>query len=92
MLHLIEKGTKDDIFNVGFEQTLTLQEFIHALSTELGTEVQYASTDPESFNLFPSVTRGGVDVTKIKETGFVPTPFNEAIHVNYIRFKCFGLI
>ena len=81
IFHLIEKGIQDQVYNVGFDNTLTLQELLQSLAGIMGKDVYFDYTAPESFSLFPSVTRGGVDISKLKETGFEPTDFTVAMNV-----------
>lgn len=86
ILHLTNNGFKDDVFNVGFEETLTLHEFLMLLASEMGRSnvVKFDFTADDSYNVFPSVTRGPVDIMKLKSTGFQPTNIKEAIHVMLI--------
>jgi nucleoside-diphosphate-sugar epimerase len=87
LLYLIDKGIKDEVYNVAFEGTWTLQELLQILAGILGKEVEFDPTATEPFSLFPSVTRGGVDVSKLKATGFQPTDFTVALNVCYVDWS-----
>lgn len=85
IFHLTTNGFRDDVFNVGFEETLTLHKFLKLITSEMGKEnvVEFDFTADETCNVFPSLSRGAVDVTKLKETGFQPTTPKEAIRVSW---------
>jgi nucleoside-diphosphate-sugar epimerase len=88
IFHLLDKGVKDEIYNIGFDQVYTLEELIRTLAGLLGQNVQFDYEDSrKSFNFFPSVSRGGIDTSKLKETGFTPTDFLGAMNETIEFYK-----
>jgi len=62
----------NDVYNLAIDRPLSLEEFITDMAKELNATVEY-DYDGE-FNLFPSVTRGAVNIDKVKRVlRFVPT-------------------
>ncbi|KAK2725121.1 hypothetical protein QYM36_001544 [Artemia franciscana] len=77
--------TKSEIlnqsYNIGFEEGFTLKELLYELESEMGQNIDYdLNADENAFTLFPSVSRGMVDITKAKDMiGFVPTKWKQAL-------------
>ena len=77
--------TKSEIlnqsYNIGFEEGFTLKELLYELESEMGQNIDYdLNADENAFTLFPSVSRGMVDITKAKDMiGFVPTNWKQAL-------------
>jgi len=69
-------------YNLGFDRTFSLKEVVEDIAKELEVEgVEFDTTDPENaFQMYPSVLRGGVDISKAQQRlGFVPTPWLEVL-------------
>lgn len=75
-------STYDQTYNLGFEETPTLMEILTDMKTVLNLtgpniEIDHA---PDALHLYPSVTRGPVDISKIKATlNWSPTPWKTAV-------------
>ncbi len=70
----------NDVYNLAIDRPLSLEEFITDMAKELNMTVDY---DYEGeFNLFPSVTRGSVNIDKVKRVlRFVPTKWETILKV-----------
>lgn len=70
----------NDVYNLAIDRPLTLEDFIKDMAKELNVTVDY---DYEGeFNLFPSVTRGSVNIDKVKRVlRFVPTKWETVLKV-----------
>ncbi|ODN03479.1 Trifunctional UDP-glucose 4,6-dehydratase/UDP-4-keto-6-deoxy-D-glucose 3,5-epimerase/UDP-4-keto-L-rhamnose-reductase RHM3 [Orchesella cincta] len=68
----------NDMYNLAIDRSLTLEEFVTDMAKELNETVEF---DFEGeFNLFPSVTRGAVNIDKVKRVlRFVPTKWETVL-------------
>uniref|UniRef100_T1IJ26 NAD-dependent epimerase/dehydratase domain-containing protein n=1 Tax=Strigamia maritima TaxID=126957 RepID=T1IJ26_STRMM len=81
---LEKEKVKNDVYNVALESAYTLPALLEGIAGEMGiNNVEFTPTGktPSNFSFpFPSVTRGGVDISKVKMTlNWTPTPFPDVI-------------
>lgn len=76
------KGAWNDAYNVACEEAFNVVSGIQSIASILSVdsvEVQVVPAD-ESFEVFPSVRRGPMDITKAKKVlGFKPTPMLDVL-------------
>ncbi|CAG7815412.1 unnamed protein product, partial [Allacma fusca] len=79
----IDKGPEvwNEAYNLALDRDFSLQEFLEDLAKAVGIPIQLNFEASErSFNLFPSVTRGSVDISKAKDVlGFKPTSWEDVL-------------
>lgn len=85
----------NEVYNLSIDRPLTIEEFLKGLAQELNVTVDF---DYEGeFNLFPSVTRGTVNIDKVKRAlRFVPTKWETVLKVRdpptFFRLKKYAPI
>ena len=69
----------NEAYNVAVE-TVTLGDFLEIMADALGIDVVFNRTDEANIHLYPSVTRGPVNTTKISEKlNWKPSPLKMAV-------------
>ncbi|KAF4526738.1 hypothetical protein B566_EDAN015308 [Ephemera danica] len=77
----------NQIFNLAFEDGVTLKELLLEMSSNLETEIEFQVKDNAVFML-PSVTRGPVDISKAKKyLNFKPTDWRMALRKTIYFYK-----
>lgn len=69
----------NDVYNLAFEETITLKSFFESVSSHLKNNSLEFGTGPFSIG-FPSVTRGPINISKaVQVLNWMPTDLQEAI-------------
>ena len=66
---VLDVGEKahDQVFNLGFEEHLTLDTFLNDLAAKLGVkDLQFHHDDKTSWHTYPTVTKGPLNITKAR--------------------------
>ena len=79
------RGILNQSYNLACSENLTLPEFLQKIKISLGLQnckVNISSDDGDEVpQIYPSVERGPIDITKAKSTlNWLPTPMDSAIH------------
>jgi len=85
LLAMNNPKTWNDVYNLGIEEPVTLKEFFGKMAAALNIQIDYDTGD---FNVFPSVSRGGVIVEKAKRIlGYKPSTWDRVFQETIPFYK-----